>query len=488
MVDALIKKLALPNHFSGLLFVDPEALVEVKEFPTSGHCREKEGQSCDMIFKVVDIYCVRLYSVFFHPSSHPAVDYAHITGLSILQGLAEYLLPYVEDSLSLNLSIEDGIVRSKPTYLLQVPPGLAIKERIVSLLKRVPSSTAPSTLLSPKRARTGDRIIPEIGVSDVYLFPTAKAALYRLYNYLTIFNENKYISVAFGPVSKYLLKILTVNGARHEHFPDGDENDLAHLEALCKAEKAADHRMQVLYVEFPCVSAFESLRKLADTYEFVLVVNETAANFANVDFMSIADVLVTNLAGGFSSGDSDVQGGSVVLNSESSCVYRYLRPLMERNWHNEVFAGDVVELEYGSRDYLTRSATSNQNAEAIATFLQDKASKSSVNRVHYPNFTPGFELYMRDATSTFVPGYGGLVVVDFEEQDCAIAFYMALKMEIEAHSSARPTSVALEDQDNLTPIRKSFSVSVFAGLESTDSLIRSVQEALGVANGSTNRN
>jgi cystathionine beta-lyase/cystathionine gamma-synthase len=203
--------------------------------------------------------------------------------------------------------------------------------------------------------------------------------------------------------------------------------------------------------------------------------------------MSIADVLATNLAGGFS-GDTDVQGGSIVLNPESSAVYRYLKPLMERNWHNEVFTGDIVELEYNSRDYLCRSATANQNAEAIATFLQGKATKSSVIRVNYPKFTPGFELYMRDPTSKFVPGYGCLVVVDFEEQDRAVAFYAALKMEIEAHLNDCPTSVFLQDLGTLfrgDQINSGCSVHVVAGLGGTDSLIRSVQQALEVADGST---
>jgi cystathionine gamma-synthase len=447
-----------------------------------------------MIFKQIDIYCVRLYGVFFQLPNLAAIDYAHVTGVSISQSLAECLHPHVEDSLSLDLSMEHGIVQSKPTYLLQVPPSLAIKERIVSLLKRVPASAAPATLISPKRPRTGDRIIPGIGVSDVYLFPTAKAALYRLHNYLTIFNDHEYISVAFGRVSKSLLDILAINGARHDHFANGDENDLANLEALCKAEKTAEHGVQALYVEFTSVSAFEGLRKLANTYGFVLIVSETTANFANVDFMSIADVLITNLAAGFS-GDTDVQGGSLVLNPESSAVYRYLKPLMERNWHNEVFTGDIVELEYNSRDYLRRSATSNQNAEAIATFFQGKATKSIVIRVNYPKFTPSFELYMRDTTSKFVPGYGCLVVVDFEEQDRAVAFYAALKRLIEAHSNDCPTTLVLEeeerflkgDPDHSPRTRRDCSVHVVAGLESTDSLIKSVKQALEVADGSTGR-
>ncbi|CRG82987.1 hypothetical protein PISL3812_00335 [Talaromyces islandicus] len=486
LVDALIEKLALPNHFSGLFFVEPDALAEVKEFATSDRCRYKQPESCGLIFKRIDIYCVRLYGVFFQSSGHAAIDYAHITGVGISQSLAEYLHPHVKDSLFLDLSMEDGIVRSKPTYLLQIPASLAVKERIVSLLKRIPATKAPSTLISPKRPRTGDIIVPAIGVSDVYLFPTGKAALYRLHNYLTIFNDHECISVIFGCVSISLLCILAVNGARCKHFSNGDNNDLAALEALCVAEATADRRVQALYVEFSCASAFESLRKLADMHGFVLVVNDISANLASVDVMSIADVLVTDLARGFS---ADVKGGSIVLNPNSNTAYQYLKPLLERNWRNEVFAGDIVELEYGSRDYLLRSAISNRNAEAIATFLKDKVSKSSVTLVDYPKFSSGFALYMRDPTSKFVSGYGCLVGVEFEEQNCAVAFHTALKTEIEANSNDRATSVVLEDsglllrgdQDQLPLARRGCRAHVIAGLENKDSLLRSVQQALQIA-------
>lgn len=402
--------------------------------------------------------------------------------MSISQGLAEYLQPHVKESLFLDLSLEHGIIQSKPSYLLQIPLALTIKERIVSLLKRVPASNAPATLISPRRPLTGDRIIPAIGIGDVYLFPTGKAALYRLHNYLTVANDHEYVSVAFGRVSQSMLDILAVNGALRKHFANGDDNDLADLKALCVAEAAADRRVQAVYVEMSSASAFENLRSLADTHGFVLIVIDPAANFASVDLMSIADVLVANLAGGFS-GNPDILGGSVVLNPDSNVAYRHLKPLMERYWCNEVFAGDIVKLEHSSCDYLRRSAIRNQNAEAIATFLVDKVGKSSVTRVNYPKFFPGFEVYMRNSTGKSVPGYSCLVDVEFEEQDCAVAFCTALKMGIQKFpSSARSTFVVLEDSKLLLggdiQTRRDWSVHVVAGLESTENLVSSVEQAL----------
>lgn len=50
------------------------------------------------------------------------------------------------------------------------------------------------------------------------------------------------------------------------------------------------------------------LRRLADRYGFVLVVDETIGTFGNVDLLGDADIVVTSLTKTFS-GYADVMGG-----------------------------------------------------------------------------------------------------------------------------------------------------------------------------------
>lgn len=153
---------------------------------------------------------------------------------------------------------------------------------------------------------------------DVYLFPTGMAALYRLHTYLNAANGNKYFSVAFGVLFHSTLHILEDSGAGYKLFPRGEEADLEQLEAFCKSEREAGRKVQAVYLEFPSNPSLVSsnlakLRALADTYGFILVVDETVASFASVDVLSVANVIVTSLTKSFS-GYADVMGGSIVLN------------------------------------------------------------------------------------------------------------------------------------------------------------------------------
>ena len=54
------------------------------------------------------------------------------------------------------------------------------------------------------------------------------------------------------------------------------------------------------------------MRKLADKYDFLLVVDETLGNFVNVEVLPYADIVVSSLSKVFS-GDANVMGGRYAL-------------------------------------------------------------------------------------------------------------------------------------------------------------------------------
>jgi cystathionine gamma-synthase len=43
-------------------------------------------------------------------------------------------------------------------------------------------------------------------------------------------------------------------------------------------------------------SNLKRVRKLADQYDFIFVVDDTIGSFANVDVMDVADIIVTSLS------------------------------------------------------------------------------------------------------------------------------------------------------------------------------------------------
>jgi cystathionine gamma-synthase len=50
------------------------------------------------------------------------------------------------------------------------------------------------------------------------------------------------------------------------------------------------------------------LRELADKYDFLIVIDETIGNFANIAVLEVSDIVVSSLTKVFS-GDSNVMGG-----------------------------------------------------------------------------------------------------------------------------------------------------------------------------------
>lgn len=106
------------------------------------------------------------------------------------------------------------------------------------------------------------------------------------------------------------LKILEKWGPGCQFFGRGLAEDLPTLrETLEKASPP----ILALFCEFPSnpllrTPPLTALRKLADEFGFMIVVDETIAGFVNVEVLPLADIVVSSLTKVFS-GDSNVMGG-----------------------------------------------------------------------------------------------------------------------------------------------------------------------------------
>lgn len=108
------------------------------------------------------------------------------------------------------------------------------------------------------------------------------------------------------------LKILQKFGAGCHFYGRGEDKDIDDLEALL----ASGERILSLFCELPSNPLLKSpdlrrLRRLADQYDFLLVVDETIGNFYNIGVLEHADMVVSSLTKIFS-GDSNVMGGRCV--------------------------------------------------------------------------------------------------------------------------------------------------------------------------------
>lgn len=91
-------------------------------------------------------------------------------------------------------------------------------------------------------------------------------------------------------------------------YPDGSDAYIDELERQLFTLKQADSTsppIVALWTETPSNPLLRSvdlrrLRKLADEYDFVIVIDDTVGNFANLTVMPFADIVVTSLSKLFS--------------------------------------------------------------------------------------------------------------------------------------------------------------------------------------------
>ncbi|KIW74975.1 hypothetical protein Z517_11746 [Fonsecaea pedrosoi CBS 271.37] len=269
----------------------------------------------------------------------------------------------------------------------------------------------------------------QVGLSqdDVYLYPCGMSSIFNTHRILLAHAEAKgqppKKSICFGFPYIDTLKILEKWGPGCLFYGLGSSACLDDLERRLKSGE----RFLALFTEFPSNPLLNSpdlqrIRALADAYDFAVVVDETVGNFTNIDVLSRADVVVSSLTKLFS-GDSNVMGGSAVLNPQSK-LYAELKQTMSREYEDNYWAEDAVFMERNSRDFISRSERMNANAEAITTILQNSPL---VKQVYYPKCSPSRPNY--EACRTPNGGYGGLLSVTFKHPKQAVAFFDALEVQ-----------------------------------------------------------
>ncbi|RKO92711.1 cystathionine gamma-synthase [Blyttiomyces helicus] len=271
-----------------------------------------------------------------------------------------------------------------------------------------------------------DRGVVGVSEGDVFLFPSGMSAIYNAHRVVRkMFPDRK--SVQFGFPYIDTLKIQEKIGPGCHFLGLGDASDLSRLERdiLPLAPISA------VFCEFPSNPLLRTpdlrrLRALADEYGFLLVVDETVGNFVNVAALQWADVVVSSLTKIFS-GDSNVMGGSMVLNPGAG-KYAETLVTVTKLYHENLWCEDAIFLERNSRTFRRRIAKINDNAERLCDFLR---ARPEVESVHYPKYTDA-DLYRQHARAPPKPstppriGYGGLFSLILHTDAAAERFYDAL--------------------------------------------------------------
>ena len=292
---------------------------------------------------------------------------------------------------------------------------LAIRKRIAGSLTS--NVELPDSLQEPEdRQRERSRDVPDFSVDDVYLYPGGMNAIFHAFLSLKFaVGEAKSVMYSFPYVDT--LKVLEKFGPGAVFYGNGDENDLNDLERRLQSGE----RFLSLFCEFPGnpllrTPDLKRIRALADKYDFAVVIDETIGNFLNVHVLPYADVLVCSLTKIFS-GDSNVMGGSMILNPNSR-YHEKLKKYVEETYEDNQFEEDSIYLERNSRDFVSRIQRVNTNAEVIADIL---LAHPRVKQVNYPKYSDTKHFY--DACRLPDGGYGGLLSATFYSIEDAEAFY-----------------------------------------------------------------
>lgn len=288
----------------------------------------------------------------------------------------------------------------------------AIRRRISgSLMGEIDLSAAPiPTVASNMRGVAG------LSDDDVYLYPCGMNSIFNAHR-LMLEARGPLKSISYGFPYVDTLKILEKFGPGCIFYGNGSAEDLDDLEGRLKAGE----RFLALFCEFPgnpmlkCPD-LHRIRKLADTYDFGVIVDETIGNFINVHVLPLADVVVSSLTKIFS-GECNVMGGATILNPQGR-YYESLKRVAEADYEDNYWAEDAIFMERNSRHFVSRIERINHNAEAICNVLR---AHPLVKTLYYPKYNPSRSCY--DACRTPHGGYGGLLSFTFHDISHAVAFF-----------------------------------------------------------------
>ena len=434
---------------------------------------------------------------------------------------------------------EEGLTHEHSVFIEErfgrnLPFALA-KDAKVALRRRIAGTLLGALEDEPEERSVSARKVSGVSEHDVFLFPSGMSSIYHahqtlmLLQYMTQKGEpvtkeacehalrtmpdpsfvGRHLpvgkSVCFGFPYTDTLKVLQKWGPGCHFFGRGTDDDLTALEQLLESQPPHEPKIHALFCEFPSNPLLRSadlprIRRLADKYDFCVVIDETVGNFVNVEVLPYADLVVSSLTKVFS-GDCNVMSGSLVLNPQSKHADA-LRAVLSANYLDIFWMEDAIFLERNSRDFVARIARIDKNAEAVADYMyaQSRAggqADSVLMCAYYPKYVTRehyetcrrHEPYDDRVGSARQGGFGGLLSVEFVTQAAARAFYDALECAkgpslgtnctlacpytLLAHYAELDWAAEMDVSDKL--------VRVSIGLEDTDALLRAFSAALAAA-------
>ncbi|TBU43878.1 PLP-dependent transferase [Dichomitus squalens] len=372
------------------------------------------------------------------PPTTPSATQTRFTSTDIPEPSAELLnkdhITYLEERYGRNMPLSSAAAAKR-----------ALRRRIAGVLVRDTPSDWSTAGGQEAQLGPSTRGVEGVTEDDVFLYATGMSAIWSAHQ-LALGARPVAKSVCFGFPYTDTLKILEKWGPGCHFLGHGLDKDIDELEAILERESKTSSVPPILslFTEFPSnpllrAADLPRLRKLADKYDFLIVVDETIGNFVNVEVLPYADIVVSSLSKIFS-GDANVMGGSLVLNPHGQ-HYAALKAHMAATFEDSYYDEDAIYMERNSRDFRRRIEVIDANTLAVCEFLRSRSLAVSsissppshpiaVKDVHYPRWvTPEHynKCRVRDpVTGEPKGGFGGLFSLTFTSTEASKAFFDAL--------------------------------------------------------------
>ncbi|KAM9939539.1 hypothetical protein OXX80_000981 [Metschnikowia pulcherrima] len=323
-----------------------------------------------------------------------------------------------------------------------------------------------------------------VSENDVYLYPSGMASIFNAHQAVLGISPVKKKSICFGFPYVDTLSILRKFGPGCYFYGFGDDESLDVIE---KGLGSGEIDIAGFFCECPSNPLLKTpnlkrVRALADKYNFVVVIDETVGNFLNVSVLAYADMIVSSLTKIFS-GDSNVMGGSLILNNASP-KYAELKKHFTENYEDIFWAEDALYLERNSRDFEQRSRKVDDTSLAVVSLLQ---SSPLVSTVFYPSTSDSKKYY--DEIKTPNGGYGSLISFVLHDPKRASACFNALNLHkgpsLGTNFTLACPYAILAHYQELDEVEKwgvdRNLIRISIGLEDKDELLATLQKSLDIA-------
>lgn len=282
--QTIITAFAGPDDLLALAFPAKEHALACKDYllspATNKNSLPNDGDVKILALQIdsKDLGRQELHAIMY-PREQAATAQAfwRITGSGISSRFAERLVNHL-DTLALTTS-ED--VQPFPTC---PATERIVKERLASLLDRAP--------ITPRKHL--------VSADDVFFYPAGMSAIYNLTKTLRAWPGNQ--TVVFGFPYELTVKVQQDFAKDTSFYGFGTTEELDKFEDFLI--KSPQGQVQAVWCE--CASNpllrtvdLDRIRRLADKFGFLVIVDDTIGSAANVDVMDVADLVVTSLTKSF---------------------------------------------------------------------------------------------------------------------------------------------------------------------------------------------